>query len=195
MIARDSLKVTGVTLNLEIFETEFEYQWREHCVACEIKRSRRAAFYSTVNSTGRVDIGDVIINLIKSVRRSRCDSLRAQRLFANHQGNLGDSSQFLVSPEEISKCNRAFYRFSIIKAVQNAQTHGGTVAKTWQMMHIVCMSFDLRCVNDVSESYDLLSMYSPGVREKATAVTRRRRKDPLCTFVHDLFGVDQSLSM
>jgi len=26
MIARDSLKVTGVTLNLEIFETEFEYQ-------------------------------------------------------------------------------------------------------------------------------------------------------------------------
>lgn len=51
------------------------------------------------------------------------------------------------------------------------------------MMHIVCMSFDLRCVNDVSESDDLLSMYSPGVIEKAATVTRKR-KDPLCTFVH-----------
>lgn len=60
------LKSHGVTLNLEIFETEFEYQWRGRRVACEIKRRRRAVFYSTVNFTGRVDIGDVIINLIKS---------------------------------------------------------------------------------------------------------------------------------
>lgn len=49
------------------------------------------------------------------------------------------------------------------------------------MMHIVCISFDLRYVNDVSESDDLLSMYSLGVIEKAATVTR---KDPLCTFVH-----------
>lgn len=53
-------------------------------------------------------------------------------------------------------------------------------------MHIVCTSFDLRCVNDVSESDDLLSMYSPGVIEKATTVTRKR-KDP-CFALSRTFG-------
>lgn len=92
-------------------------------------RVRRAAFYSTVNFTGRLDIGDVIINLIKS------RDWGSVRFIAgpNAPGESPrKSSRFRAIPrnspvplEEISKCNRAFYRFSIIKTVQSAWPRAG----------------------------------------------------------------------
>lgn len=140
---------TGITLNLEIFEIK----WISIApCACKIKIGERNFVRLYILSVA--DIGNVIINLIKLY-----ETVMIYRGPNTPRESPRKSlpQQFLVSLAEISKCNRAFYRFSIMKAVRYACararecTRCKAIAKTWQMIHIVCVSLDLRRVNNQRE--------------------------------------------